>query len=525
MVEDVEAALSDAAAARAAGADLVEFRIDGLFHGDHVQRCARAVGRLCEEAALPCIVTCRSASEGGEYEGDDPARAALWEVVGRGEHPPRYVDVELAAFQRSAEVRRKVGLAVGGETGLILSAHDFKGRPGNLTRVVAEMSGESAARVNKVAWRARSIRDNLEAFEILGEASRPTIALCMGEFGLMSRVLVPKFGGFLTFASLRESSATAPGQPTVRELLGRYRFRSIGRGTRVYGVIGWPVGHSASPAVHNAGFDEVGFDGVYVPMAVPPEWEHFKATLHALLDFGGLDFRGASVTLPHKGHLVRFAREDSSRRWSVDRVAGRCGAGNTLVVGEDGSCRVMNTDAAAAVGAVREAAGEVGGVRVGVIGAGGVARGVVAGFVEAGARVTVYARDRSKAERLVSEYEGGRVETGVPRVGEWGRRGTDGNRIVVNCTPIGMKGGGNESEMPLEGVEGMEASTVIVETVYSPITTPLVRAARSAGLKTVAGDAMFVGQAAAQFEAWTGRPAPAACFRRVLHETLVREDS
>src|SRR5690606_36932426 len=98
-------------------------------------------------------------------------------------------------------------------TRLILSTHDFNGRPADLTRKILAMQAEPACAVVKVAYRARSIRDNLELFDTLSERQKPTIALGMGEFGLMSRALAPKFGGFLTFASLRDESATAPGQP------------------------------------------------------------------------------------------------------------------------------------------------------------------------------------------------------------------------------------------------------------------------------------------------------------------------
>src|SRR4029079_17673342 len=119
----------------------------------------------------------------------------------------------------------------------------FKGRPDRLYNVASEMNALPAS-VNKIAWLARSIRDNLEAFEILQSRQKPTIALCMGEAGLISRVLAKKFGGFLTFASIRDMSATAPGQPTIDQMKRLYRWDSIGADTRVYGVVASPVAHS-----------------------------------------------------------------------------------------------------------------------------------------------------------------------------------------------------------------------------------------------------------------------------------------
>ncbi|MCH7791522.1 MAG: type I 3-dehydroquinate dehydratase, partial [Planctomycetes bacterium] len=338
MVDDDEAALRDADEAKRAGADLVEWRVDEVFHGEGDDHGTQRVERLVARSPLPCIVTCRPTWEGGSYDGDDAARVALFERLGTSDNPPRYIDVELAAYTRSENLRRKVNLAVDHpeqrrdvHTSLILSIHDFDGRPADLSRRLLTMRDELAARVTKVAFRARSLRDNLELFDLPAQQGRPTIALGMGEFGTLSRVLAPKFGGFLTFASLRPAEATAPGQPTVDELLNLYRFREIGPGTRVYGVMGHPLGHSLSPRVHNAGFAQRGIDAVYLPMPIvgapDPETSYasFKATLGELVDHTGLDFEGASVTLPHKHNLVRFARE---RGWTIDATAEAIGAGN-----------------------------------------------------------------------------------------------------------------------------------------------------------------------------------------------------
>lgn len=518
LVEDVDAALRDAALARDAGASLVEYRVDHVFHGTGEGGSFDDFGlaqvkRLCNESPLPCIVTCRSASEGGGYDGDDMARVSLYEALGTmsaPEHPPRYIDVELATYTRSANLRQKVDLAVDHpgqrrdlSTALILSAHDFQGRPANLSRTLAAMGAEPAAAVHKVAFRARSLRDNLEIFEILAHASRPTIALGMGEFGLLSRVLAPKFGAFLTFASLRDQSATAPGQPTIDQLRRLYRFDSIGPRTSVYGVIGWPVGHSMSPLVHNAGFAALGHDGVYLPLPVPAEWEHFKATLLALLDDPRLDFRGASVTLPHKEHLVRLAREDSARRWRIDASAERCGAANTLVVGPDGACTISNTDAPAAVAPLREAVGDLTGKRAAVIGAGGVARAVAAGLLEAGATVVVYNRSRERAEALVGDMSQA-FPAGRCVVGPWDAMGRCCCEILVNATPVGMRGGPDPaaSPVPESVIASCAKSGVVMDTVYNPVRTPLAAACEEKGVRFIDGRRMFVEQALLQADVW-----------------------
>jgi 3-dehydroquinate dehydratase/shikimate dehydrogenase len=558
MVENVEGALSDAAAAKAAGADIVEFRVDSphLFSGSKGragEEEVRRVVRLASRSPLPCIVTCRATSEAGGtggYEGEDAERVALYERLGtasgKDEHPPRYIDVEMATYSRSANLRQKVNLAVGrgadpetgqwhearGGTGLILSMHDFTGRPADLLRRLAAMQAEPAASVMKVAYRARSLRDNLELFDLLREnaagagGAKPMIALAMGEFGLLSRVLAPKFGGFLTFAPLRPQTATAPGQPTINELLELYRFRSIGARTKVYGVIGWPVGHSLSPRVQNAAFAAIGADAVYLPLPVPPEYEHFKATLGALIDHAGLDFGGCSVTLPHKENLVRFAGEERARGacdWAVDELARLCGAANTLVVerstgGEVVRCRVLNTDAPAATACLRAELGDLAGKRVMVIGAGGAARAIAAGLVSERATVVVVNRTPQRAEALARELM--ERTRGPGSIAPGTEESLAEAHAIVNCTPVGMTGGPAPGSLPLahEAIARSGRQTVVMDTVYAPLETPLLRQARQRGLRTIDGLGMFVRQAALQFEAWTGRAAPAEVMERAARE-------
>ncbi|XHC25668.1 type I 3-dehydroquinate dehydratase [Phycisphaerales bacterium ac7] len=227
MVDEPALALRDAEQARASGADLAEYRIDRLFNGEGDDEGQEAVLRLVADSPLPCIVTCRSADEGGEYDGEDSARVSLIEALGTAEHPPKYIDFEAAAYERSANLRQKINLAIRHEkqvrdvsTGLILSSHDFHSRPSNLFALLASMRSHEASKVIKLAFRARSIRDNLEIFDILRERDRPTIALGMGEHGLMSRVLAPKFGGFLTFASLSEQGGRRRGSRRSRSCAG-----------------------------------------------------------------------------------------------------------------------------------------------------------------------------------------------------------------------------------------------------------------------------------------------------------------
>lgn len=522
-VNTLEQALADGARAAEQGADLVEYRIDS-FTDD-----PKAVTELVQRSALPCIITCRPTWEGGAYDGDEQTRISVLEHAGLGARKPAYIDVELKAWQTSANLRQKVSLVVDDpdrprqtDTGLILSSHDFQTRPSDLIRKVKDMADAPLCRVVKVAWQARSLRDNLEAFELIGQQVKPMIALCMGEAGLASRVLAKKFGALLTFAALENGPGTAIGQPTLHDIKTLYRWDALDAQTRVFGVIGHPVGHSMSPPVHNAGFDAAGVNAVYLPMPIPPEYEHFKATVSSWLAMPELHFGGASVTIPHKENLLRFVKEQNGE---IETLAERIGAANTLSVRADGSLYACNTDYAAALDAVCDGLSikrdGLKGKRVAVIGAGGAARAVVAGFCEYGAGVTVYNRTVEKAEALAGQFGA----SAVPMEALAGSRAD----VYINCTPIGMHPKVDAS--PLDATPNPQSpipnplspGTVVFDTIYNPIQTKLLRDAAAAGCVTIPGTEMFVRQGAAQFKLWTGEDAPLDVFRKVLGERLKKD--
>ena len=527
-IDAVDHVLERAAAGCGQGARLIEWRADQLALQD---RGREAITRLVREAAAPSIVTIRAAYEGGRYTGDDHERLELIRGLIEGESPPRYIDLELRCWlnhpHEQEPLRRALESTVrdasGRATGLILSAHDFEGRPRDLLQRIEAMTDEPACDVIKVAWRARSLRDNLEVFDLLRERRKPTMALAMGEFGLPSRVLAPKFGGFLTFAADAPSEETAPGQPAIRDLVDRYRFGSLSRATAVYGVIGWPVGHSRSPELHNALFRSFDHDGVFLPLPVSSEYEHFKATLGAWLDHEALDFRGASVTIPHKENLVRFVRE---RGGELSPAAERTGAANTLVV-RAGVIEAHNTDAPAIVDALCEGMGTSAAAlrdkRVAVLGAGGVARAAAGALASKGAKLIIFNRTARRAEELAAMFHGSptddggqaHVVKGVP-----GREGCGCFDIVINATSLGMAGGPAPDESPLPEDLLLDRSVTVLDTVYTPARTPLIKRAEAAGARAISGDELFLRQAALQCALWTGSAPDLQAMRALLAESV-----
>lgn len=518
-VESLEQALAESAIAAEHGADLVELRIDDFFISSealsdaNMQKLATLIG----ECDLPSIVTCRHTSEGGASELSSEEVVTLYEQLCALPRPPRYVDIELARIE---PVRDRLEAIARHSVGVIVSMHDFQGRPADLSRRLSSAYSQPCATVVKVAYRARSLRDNLELFEILRDAPKPTIALGMGEFGLMSRVLAPKFGGLLTFASLRDSAATAPGQPTLDDLLRHYRFGSIKPSTKVYGIIGWPVAQSMSPLVHNAGFEALGFDGVYLPMPVAADANNpdasdasFKATLLALAHWEPLHLAGASVTIPHKHRLAQLDLGETI----LDEAVAKCRAANTLAL-NGSSWRVSNTDQSAAADLLH-AMGNAPERQVAIVGAGGVAAAIAFGCAHAGSQVTVYNRDPLRAQSLAQ-----RVGVLAKPLDELAS--SDANAFI-NATPVGMKAGPDPDglSIPVHELAGkLPPETVFFDTVYNPIETPMLKAAKAHGYRTIDGVQMFVAQAEAQFNIWTGHKPPEGLFDRLVRDRLATDD-
>jgi len=503
FVDDPEQARRDALQAAEAGADLIELRID-RFTSD-----PEALKQVIAQCPLPCIVTARADWEGGETPLSELDRLAL--LSGPATAGATYIDLELEAL------REAPGLFTGRK--LILSSHDFEGRPERLYNVLAEMASRPDA-IAKVAWMARTVRDNIEAFEILKSRTQPTIALCMGEAGLISRVLAKKFGAFLTFAGVRRAEVTAPGQITVEEMKRLFRWDAIQSSTKVFGVVASPVAHSMSPAIHNAAFDETNFDGVYVPLLVNEGYESFKAFMESALVFAPLDLSGLSVTLPHKENALAYLREKNAH---IDPLAASIGAVNTIVIepGEAGpSLRGLNTDYSAILDSITNRLGitrhQLDGVRVAVIGAGGTGRTAVAALAHYGATIVVYNRTLDRAQALAAEFNGRR---GKVVAAPLDKLCASCCQVYINTTSVGMH---PNSEVSAFGDElpRLGADTLVFDCVYNPMQTKMLKQADAAGAQTIGGVEMFVRQAVSQFEAWTKLKAPDDVMRRVVEKRL-----
>ena len=270
--------------------------------------------------------------------------------------------------------------------------------------------------------------------------------------------------------------------------------------TRVYGVLGWPVAHSRSPAMHNAAFAAAGLDARYVPFAVEP-----GALADAVRGLRALGIAGVNVTVPHKTSVLPLLD-------SVDEAARAVGAANTVVREADGRLHGTNTDAEGLVRALVEAGALLDGAQALVLGAGGAARAAVFGLRRAGAQVTVAARNVGAA----SAFSGDVVALGDHASLRAAFARAD---LVVQATTATMAAAEHAharafvDALPLVA---LRRGTLVVDLVYAPRDTALLLAARGGGARTLDGLAMLLHQGALAFELWTGLPAPLTVMRAAL---------
>ena len=448
------------AAAFAEDLDVVEVRLDACGgEGD------LGALRACFEGKT-LIATLRSRAEGGAYSGTDPeARAILSKALAAGFD---MVDVEYRAGG-NADL---VGLP---PSKVVVSVHDLEGLPPDVVGL-AERMAATGARWVKIVGTANDSSDALRLLEAqLSFAGRNISLLAMGEAGIATRVLAPYLGAPLAFAALVPGRSTAPGQMPAADLAGVYgvgRARPVGK---LVALLGSRVSHSFSPVLHNATFEALGEETLYVPFALRSLLNELPALREGLARLG-LPLSGASVTIPFK-----------------EEAAAVAGAGepvNTLLFGDDGSIRFANTDAGALETLIpRAKAGE----RALVLGAGGTARTAVGVLRTKGYEVSIANRGRERGEMLARATGSSYVSEKEP-AGEL--------RVLLNATPLGLSA---EDSLPCEAsllVPGL----LVVDAPYREGGTALVRAAREAGCDVVDGFSLLLAQAAGQAASFTGRP-------------------
>ena len=480
--EDFRAATERAQAARA---DLVELRLDtALAQGAD----GTALFALIPEVPLPVVVTIRHQAEGGDWSGsEDDRRAYLQQADKAG---AAFIDYELRFLDQMAWKPASAKL--------ILSYHNFSG-PGTDLEQRIEAMYAAGADIAKVAITASDAADLAPLAALCQDhAEKSIITIAMGDHGAPSRLLAGAWGCSHTFARLDDGDeGSAPGQPTISQLLDAYQLKSQDTETLIFGVLGNPVGHSLSPAIHNSAFVNDGVNAVYVPFLATDAVAFWTACK------GWID--GLSITIPHKHALYDLTDRNED-------LAMQIGAINTIYRDEQGQIVGANTDAQAALECVAAVHGDVAGSRCLVLGAGGVSRALCYALHDAGAQITLTNRNPERAEQLAQEL-------GISHCA-WDAANEVEYDVLINATSVGM----NQDASPWPS-EAHRGGTCIFDTVYTPLETTLLKDGAMAGCRCQDGLRMFIRQAAGQYQRWLDCTAPDLIMRRVALERLGFEEN
>ena len=473
-------------------ADIVEVRIDCLTAED----VYRTIDRLPEINGT-YLFTNRPSNQGGGRDLPFNERLKFWEYLLNKKDPPFIIDIE-------GEVNLAMAIPTN-EVPRIISFHDFEGIKADLEQVFEALVALEPDIV-KVAVKANDIIDAIPLWKLLEKAKSvgmEIIPIAMGEAGKWTRILGPAHGAYLTFASLDAGRETAGGQITVKDMIEVYRVKDLDRDTRVYGVIGDPVSQSLSPFIQNAAFISAREDAVFMHLLVRDLDRFIRRMVRPETREVDLNFGGFSVTMPHKQSIMRHLDE-------IDPIAAAIGAVNTVKIDAAGRMTGFNTDAHGFISPLKSRFGDLRGAKAAIFGSGGAARACVYALKQERADVSVYVRDPQKAAVFADE-------TGVPAKPMPGGTLEDID-IVVNATPIGMKGA--LEDQTLFTADQLFGVKFVFDLVTKTASTPLIKEAAKAGIPAIGGIEMLTAQGARQFEIWTGLDAPIDTMRAAIADRM-----
>jgi 3-dehydroquinate dehydratase/shikimate dehydrogenase len=463
------------------------------FRLDYLEKPLTALPKLkqflTENSVVTAIATCRRAANGGKFKGTIAAELdVLQKASASGFH---LVDLELQTAEAINPSDLEKLRARG--TALIVSYHDFQTTK-DLDGIFERIRPYEPEFI-KIVCTARSLSDNVVMMHFLERSGDMAnmIGLCMGDQGIISRVLAIRAGSVFTFAAAAKGEETAPGQIAARTLTDTYRIAQIDTATRVYGVVGNPIKHSLSPLMLNTAFHRETVNAVYLALQTSKLTDLLTVVREVPLS-------GLSVTMPLKQEVLKHLE-------NMDPISAQVGACNTIVRAHDGKLYGFNTDVGAIVRPLEKRLA-LSGAKILVLGAGGAARAAVFGLIGKGAEVLILNRTPQTAQKLAREAKAKTI-----RREQVAKTSFD---VIVNATAVGMHG-----VRPQHILEANEINARLVfDLVYNPVETPLLRMARQKGIPVATGVEMFVQQGARQFEIWTGKRAPEEEMLRVVLHAL-----
>jgi 3-dehydroquinate dehydratase / shikimate dehydrogenase len=480
----VERLMSHARAEVESGERFLEFRLDYLPSPLDGVKALPEFLRANRDCTV--LATCRRHQNHGKFDGSIVEQIRILEAaVDAGAVA---VDLEVESAENATDrLDRLRSTAM-----LVLSYHNFEGTPA-IEPVLKRMM-KIPAYAYKLVTTARKPSDAQKMLALAKAHPREKlIVLAMGEPGFSTRVLSPCFGGLYTYAAPNAAEGTANGQVSARMLRHLYRVDKFTKAAKIYGVVADPVRHSISPNVHNRAFQSKRMDAVYLPFLV-----HGNQLKDFFQMADAMPLAGASITIPHKQKVLRYLD-------TVEPLAKRIGAVNTIWK-KAGKWRGTNTDAEGVTVPLARRLKLAKSTAL-IVGNGGAARGAAFALADAGAKISLVGRNLDRVRALA------RTCNGEPLSRE--QASSKMFDIVVHCTPMGMWPHPEECFF-----DGRVPGQLVFDMVYNPRETLLLKKAKDQGCETIDGLAMFLEQAARQFEIFTGETAPRTVMEKAALESL-----
>ena len=465
--------------------DLVELRVDFLDENERLY-----IRNFPAMAGLPCILTIRRKIDGGRFDEGESSRTVLFARAMAFAEENRSKNFAYVDFEEDFHVPSLQDSALAFGTRVIRSVHDMQNPILDITSRLASLR-TTGYEIPKIAFMPKTLSDVTNLFQQAKKFGESEQILCaMGPLGLPSRILSAKINSYLTYTSPVEASARLQtlGHLDPITLSDIYHFQSISDSTKVFGITGWPLNSTLSPALHNKGFEKHNIDAVYVPIR--------SESVDDAIEFcNEVGVKGLSVTIPHKENVLADLREVSSQ-------VGEIGACNTILnkgdywIGD-------NTDALGFSRSLLEFTGtkNIKHWKVALIGAGGAAKAVAYALKTLGAKVCVFNRTASRAKKLAEQF-GFKWALLTPENEHMIEKYSD---LIVQTTSVGM-GSSSPSSSENDPIYfyDFKGHEMVFDIIYVPETTPIMARAEKAGCRVQNGFPMLQYQGYRQFELFTG---------------------
>lgn len=467
--------------------DIVELRADCLNEDELL-----SIRRFPELAQIPAILTIRRKNDGGQYAGGEAGRTMLFARALAFADPDKRKNFAYVDFEEDYHIPSLEDAALAYGTLIIRSKHDMNNTVRDLPRKFREMCS-SNYEIPKIACMPHTLSDVTNIFkECESFTEIPHIICAMGSLGLPTRILAYKLHSYLSFTSPSDSG-------DLNEVIGHidpitmneiYNFRNLNEETQIFGITGWPLKNTSSPALHNRGYRKQNLNAVYIPVCSPD----IKDTL----DFANqIGMKGISVTIPHKSNVLPFLNVESEQ---VHKI----GACNTIVKQADNTWSGYNTDTDGLEKALLEFlhAKNLRGYKVAIIGAGGAAKAAAFVVKKLKGKACIFNRTLSKAKAVADKFGFDYSLLSAENTKKLEKYSS----LIIQTTSVGMGAteAPNEQNNPIWFYD-FTGKEKVFDIVYIPELTPIMAQAEAAGCEVCNGLPMLKYQGYEQFKLYTGK--------------------